>query len=87
MKFYITKYNSQVDQLLPGRAKRRNQFLRVGDRTSEPVPCEFGVTQLAVYWDLCFVIHYLYLANHQLTSSLSLSMLIMPSTPMTLSYM
>ena len=40
----------------------RNQFVTVDDRTSEPVPCEFGIPQGSV---LTFVIHYLCLANHQ----------------------
>ena len=47
-------YNSQVDQLLPGWG---NQFVRIGDCTSEPVPCEFGILQGSVLGPLLFTIY------------------------------
>ena len=35
----------------------QNQFVRVGDHTSEPVPCEFGVPQSSVLGLLLFTIY------------------------------
>ena len=78
-QLWRTRYNSQVDELLPGRAKsvchgRRSHFWAGSVWIRHPArQCI----------DLCYS---LFIPRQSPTSSLSLSMLIMPSTPMTLSY-